>query len=30
VIAEFGTSSVSNQVIVDYFNVKIENQSKTS
>jgi hypothetical protein len=30
VIAEFGTSSASNQVIVDYFNVKIENQSKTS
>ncbi|SRR6266498_2952193 len=29
VFAEFGTSSVSNQVIVDYFSVKIENQGKT-
>lgn len=28
VFAEFGTSSASNQVIVDYFNVKIENQGK--
>jgi hypothetical protein len=29
VFAEFGTSSASNQVIVDYFSVKIENQGKT-
>lgn len=30
VFAEFGTSSVSNQVIVDVFTVKIINQGKTS
>lgn len=30
VFAEFGTSSASNQVVVDVFNVKIENQAKTS
>jgi hypothetical protein len=28
VFAEFGTSSASNQVRVDYFNVKVENQGK--